>query len=204
MLSTGPSFFYLIKVGIEKGFRKAALFASGIFLSDVVLLTVIYLGLRPLFEDHLFQQAFSLASGILIVIFGLTMLLKKSADNSGKTQVVKDLSGAMYVVKGAGINFLNPFTIIMWVGVLGSVSPSETDFPLFTGGILGVILTADVLKAYLAKMIGKLMTPRAVFVLNRILGIAFIGIGAYFIFLFYNSYFQGNHINIDVPSIPTN
>lgn len=203
MLSTGPSFFYLIKVGIEKGFRKAALFASGIFLSDVVLLTVIYLGLRPLFENHVFQQAFSLGSGVLIVIFGVTMLVKKQTQNS-KDQVVKDLSGAMYVAKGAGINFFNPFTIVMWVGVLGSVSPSETEFPLFTGGILGVILTADILKAYLAKVIGKMMTPRAVLILNRVLGIAFIGIGAYFIFLFYNSYFQGNHINIEVPSIPTN
>lgn len=201
MLSTGPSFFYLIKVGIEKGFRKAMLFALGIFISDVLLLSVIFIGLKPLFEDRIFQQTFSLCSGIIIAVFGLTMLLKKKVNQSTTdAQIVKNLPSYMYAAKGIGINLFNPFTIIMWVGVLGSVSPNEQEFVLFTAGVLGVILTADIMKAYLAKLIGKMMTPHAVLVLNRILGLAFMLIGAYFIYLFYNSYSGGGNIQIDIPS----
>ena len=37
-LFIGPSFFYLIQVGITKGFKSAAFFALGIALSDLALL----------------------------------------------------------------------------------------------------------------------------------------------------------------------
>ncbi|MCB0737428.1 MAG: LysE family transporter [Bacteroidetes bacterium] len=206
MISAGPSFFYLIKVGIEKGFRKALMFALGIFISDVFLLSAIFIGLRGLFEDQAFRQVFSLASGILVVIFGITMLVRKKVD-VGSNQEVKDLPYFMYAVKGIGINLFNPFTIIVWVTILGSVAPKPNEFIPFITGVLGVIFTSDVAKAYLAKLLGKLMTPRAVFILNKVMGLIFIGIGAFFIFLWYNSYFNGNDINDFqniVPNLQTN
>lgn len=203
MFSAGPSFFYLIKVGIERGFRKAVTFAAGIFISDILLLVLIYLGLRPLFENETFRQVFSLAAGILISIFGIVMLLRKEPTE----QAIKDDLGInqplyKYVLKGMAINILNPLTVIVWVTVLGSVSPStRLEFSQFIGGLLGIIFVSDAAKAYLAKMIGKLMTPKAVFRLNKIMGVAFIGIGIYFISLFYQSYFSGQNIQIDVPTI---
>jgi len=201
MFSAGPSFFYLIKVGIEKGFRKALGFALGILFSDLILLGLIYLGLRPLFENTVFKQAFSLASGILITVFGLTMILRRRPS----PQNIKDDIGAdqpiyKYVLRGMAINLLNPFTITLWVGILGSVSPEgKTEFGQFVAGLLGVIFVSDGVKAYLAKVIGRLLTPIAVFRLNKILGVAFVIIGAYFIYTFYQSFFAGQAIEVTVP-----
>lgn len=203
MLSTGPSFFYLIKVGIEKGFRRALSFALGIFISDVLLLSLIFVGLQPLFENDIFKQAFSLSSGILIVIFGMSMLVRKRPEEgTTKNVVVKDQPLYRFIIQGFGVNLLNPFTSVMWVGVLGTVSPSSrSEFVQFIIGVLGVIFLADGTKAILAKMIGKLLTPMAVFRLNKFLGIAFIIIGAYFIYLFYDSFVGGNSIQMEVPGL---
>ena len=200
MFSAGPSFFYLIKVGMEMGFRKGLGFALGIFISDIVLLALIFLGLRPLFELTVFKQAFSLASGILIAVFGLTMVVRKPTTNQNVTIEINQRSFGHFVLKGMGINILNPFTIALWVGILGSVSPTNRyEFGQFIGGLLGVIFVSDTTKAFLAKLIGKIMTPRAVFILNKILGFAFTIIGAYFIYVFYQSFFEGNHIEMEVP-----
>lgn len=203
MLSTGPSFFYLIKVGVEKGFRRALSFAFGIFISDVLLLSLIFVGLQPLFENDVFKQAFSLSSGILIVIFGMSMLVRKRPDPGvTKNVVVKDQPLHRFIVQGFGVNLLNPFTAVMWVGVLGTVSPTDrSQFIQFIIGVLGVIFVADGTKAFLAKMIGKLLTPMAVFRMNKILGVAFILIGCYFIFLFYDSFVGGNSIQVEVPGL---
>lgn len=200
MLSTGPSFFYLIKVGIEKGFRRALSFAFGIFVSDIILLTLIFIGLKPLFQDTIFQQVFSLSSGVLILAFGISIFIRKRASYNVIT--VKDRPLYMYAVRGLGINLLNPFTVVMWVGVLGTVSPpDQRSFLHFVTGVLGVIFFADAIKAYLAKVIGKAMTPRAIYILNKILGIAFLFIGLYFVFLFYQSYSSGNEIDVTIPDL---
>lgn len=202
MFSAGPSFFYLIKVGMEMGFRKALGFALGIFISDLILLALIFLGLRPLFELTAFKQAFSLASGVLIAIFGLTMILRKSTANQNVNIEANQRTFGHFTLKGIGVNILNPFTVALWVGILGSVSPTNRyEFSQFIGGLLGVIFISDATKAFLAKLIGKAMTPRAVFILNKVLGIAFILIGAYFIFVFYQSFFEGNHIEMEVPDL---
>lgn len=203
MLSTGPSFFYLIKVGIEEGFRKAFAFAFGIFISDVFLLTLIFIGLQPLFKNEIFNQIFSLSSGLIIIVFGLSMLLKKKVT---KTEIElnpsKELPILAYVLKGMGINLFNPFTLVMWVGVLGAVSPpTKSDFMQFVTGILSVIFLADVTKAYLAKLIGKVLTESAIVIINKILGSAFILIGVYFIYLFYASFSTGQGIQVDIPKL---
>lgn len=202
MFSAGPSFFYLIKVGIEKGFRKAVSFAFGIFLSDILLLALIYLGLQPLFENDMFKQIFSLVSGLLIFLFGLSMLMKKRTEGSNIAIELSDKPFYMYIAKGFGINALNPFTIALWVGILGSVSPeNKSDFTLFISGLLGIIFLSDSAKAYLAKVIGKMLTEKAIFRLNKILGIAFSIIGIYFMYVFYQSFFDGHQIQIEVPNI---
>jgi len=203
MFSAGPSFFYLVKVGIEQGFRKAASFAVGIFFSDILLLGLIYLGLKPFFENETFRQIFSLVSGVVISVFGITMLIKKKpTENAIKDDLKGEDPFYKYLLKGAAINLLNPFTVIVWVTVLGSVSPgTKTEFSQFIGGLLGIILLSDAVKAYLAKLIGKLLTQKAVFRLNKVMGVAFIAIGVYFMYVFYQSYFGGHQIDMEVPSI---
>ncbi len=202
MFSAGPSFFYLIKVGMEMGFRKALGFALGIFISDLILLAAIFLGLKPLFELHEFKQMFSLVSGIVIAVFGVTMILKKPAQNQNIEIEVVKRTFFHFVLKGIGINILNPFTVALWVGILGSVSPStRIEFVQFISGILGVIFISDVAKAFLAKLIGKVMTPRAVLILNKILGVAFSGIGVYFIYMFYHLITGNGEMPVSMPDL---
>ena len=73
-LFVGPSFFYLISTSISQGYKKAIAVALGIFLSDFLLLAMIFLGVSKLFESYLFQQFFSFISALITIILGVQYL----------------------------------------------------------------------------------------------------------------------------------
>jgi threonine/homoserine/homoserine lactone efflux protein len=173
---------YLIKVGIENGLRKALGFAFGILLSDLVLLALIFFGFSSFLTHPQFKLWFSLISGLLIVVFGLVFFFKKVPTAQLREIDIKGGQLLLYIAKGFGINFLNPFTIAVWVGILGSVSPtSRQEFVSFALGVLGVIFLADTLKAYGAKKIGALLNEKTIRRLNRAMGLIFTAIGIYFL-----------------------
>lgn len=99
----------------------------------------------------------------------------KLKENTGCT-INLELTG--YVLKGIAINGFNPFTIIMWIAVFAIVMTrkdyTDTDFVLFFTGLLSIVISADILKAYLANRIAKILTPETLHVVDSILGGIFI------------------------------
>jgi len=81
-------------------------------------------------------------------------------------------------LKGFLINTLNPFTFFFWVGVATTVvvdgELEYTEARYFFGGILGTIISTDLLKALMAKRIRKWLRPKHLLWLRRVSGIALI------------------------------
>jgi len=198
MLFVGPSFFYLIRVGISKGFASAFYFALGIMLSDLVLLTLIIKGLSRYFDNPVFQQVFSVVAGVLIVGIGIHALISK-AKISATSFDAKAHQKAWYALKGFGINILNPFTVMLWIAVIGTVELkndySATEYQVFVAAVLGTILVMDSLKAYLANYLGKILTQSMLTRVNRVLGFVFLVLGfrlLYHFYLLYNDISSSN------------
>jgi threonine/homoserine/homoserine lactone efflux protein len=83
--------------------------------------------------------------------------------------------------KGFLVNTLNPFTFFFWgviaAGKLAESGFSKNEFFLFFGAILFVIITTDMLKVYLAKVIRKYLKPGNILLVRRISGVAFVIFG---------------------------
>lgn len=180
--SFGPSFFYLINLGIQKGFKAAASFALGIAISDVVLLLVIVKGLGDVLANRTFQEIFCVVAGVAIFVVGVIYLLKKPSQLKRKSNNVPDQKSTyfLHALKGFSINVLNPFSIVLWLTVSSKVIGDNTgvfskvDFEMFFMGLIGTILSIDVLKAYFSNWLGNVVTFRVLFFVNKGIGLLFL------------------------------
>lgn len=188
-LFIGPSFFYLIQVGISKGFKSAAFFALGIAISDLLLLLLILKGLQAVLDSYWFQALFSGIAGTMVLYLGIQSLIKKQVNTAVSYTTPNTKNALSFLVKGVFINGTNPFTFMVWVGVMGTVgiqkSYTGTEYSLFIGSLLCTILAADLLKAYLAKLLAIRLTHEWLHKINRFIGVAFIALS---LRLFYNLY----------------
>ena len=178
-IAWGPSFFYMVNIGIREGFRKAAMFALGIALSDTTMILIIFFGLGRVFVQPQFQKIFSVLSGVAVLIIGIIFLVKRQQVAQEKSIEIKSLPSIMYTVKGYTINLLNPFTILLWIAIIAKMVPEITGMnkvqviEVFTSMII-IILTGDLLKCYFAKWLGGIINERSYQIVNKILGVIFI------------------------------
>nr|MBX2842194.1 LysE family translocator [Flammeovirgaceae bacterium] len=176
-------------VGIEQGFKKGVSFALGIIISDLLLIIIIYNGLNFLFENPLFQEIFSLIAGVTIFILGYRYL-NKSAKKPSLVKVKQEAApDFIYTLKGFAINIINPFTGLLWIAILGTISMEknfeENDYLMFFASLSLFIFVFDILKAYLANRLGKILNEKLMRKINKVLGIVFFIVS---IRLFYFAY----------------
>lgn len=178
-LFIGPSFFYLIKVSLFRGWMAAMQFALGIMLSDVLLILLINLGLGSMLQDVVVQQFFAFLAGTIILVMGIfsVWVPEKKANSANQ---IDTSSKASYIAKGFSINFFNPFTIGVWVGVLGTVQigySSGSNLVYFLVAVVLTILIMDILKAYSANYLSSKINEDILAKVNRWLGVVFILLG---------------------------
>lgn len=179
----GPVFFTIIQTSIEKGFWKGVIVALGVSLSDILCVLISYFGLAQLITEPRFRLQMAYVGGTILLTFGLYYLLIKSRR---KVTQGPDEAPAKphyrYFVKGFVINGFSPSVIMFWIGTLSLASidfgyTRGREFLIFFGALLGTVLFTDVLKAYLAGKLGKLITPRVLRLLNLGLGLVLFGFG---------------------------
>lgn len=182
MLAVGPSFFFLIRLGMNRGFLTGLSFAFGIFLSDVVLITLIVYGFSALFSQLWFKEVFSYVTAVVVLAAGLYTLLKPQKDYS--LQLGETKSRYYYIFQGFGLNIINPFTIGVWLVVLAN---AQAEFGyhgfrrlLFVAGMLTMVLFMDSMKAFLAKQLSRVLTTKVMKMVNRSIGFLLLGASVYF------------------------
>lgn len=189
LLLFGPAFFKLINVGMKEGFLKGIWLATGVVISDLLVVALLIYGLSDIINHSLFQKIYSMVAALAMIAIGL-----KSTFHKYKAFL---LSYSQSTVKGKNLwsgfllNLVNPFTFILWFNLLSTVALKyensiniQKDLSLNILGILISIFLMDVLKVYLSNFIGKKISPRIFYFVNRYFGVIFILIGLFFIFTF--------------------
>jgi threonine/homoserine/homoserine lactone efflux protein len=185
----GPVFFTIIQTSVERGFKNGVLVSLGVSLSDILYVAICYFGLVQFINEPGFRQYLAYAGGGILVLFGLYHLFVKSRKNI-RTALEVEGSKKMYryLVKGFIINGLSPMVLIFWIGTISVASMDfgyslGYEFFIFFGMVLVTVLATDILKAYLADKLRRLITKRLMMIVNIIVGICLIIFGARLIYL---------------------
>lgn len=182
-LLVGPVFFTIIQTSVEKGFWSGVLVAFGVSLSDIIYVSICYMGLAQFLEDGEFRTTLAYAGGAILILFGLYHLLVKSRRRMHeKVELPPERGFLRSIAKGFVINGLSPMVPIFWIGVVSIASldlgyTSSYHFILFFASLLGTVLFTDIAKAYLADKLRNLVTNRFLKIMNIALGILLIAFG---------------------------
>ena len=180
---TGPIFFTIVQVSIEKGFKAGLALVSGQWLSDIIYIGLVIWGsqyMRLLDNDPQFKETLSFYLGsigaIFLSILGLVLLLTKPKNNSGES-LSRSKSNTAFFIQGFLINTLTPFPIFFWISLMSSAIGRGMNIPetisLLITVMLMVILT-DLLKVYTARKISTYINAKYTLMLRKLAGLALI------------------------------
>jgi threonine/homoserine/homoserine lactone efflux protein len=185
----GPVFFTIIQTSVERGFGNGVLVALGVSLSDILYVAICYFGVIQFINEPNFRESLAYAGGGILVLFGLYHLFVKSRRNI-KTGAAAAEGKKLYryFIKGFIINGLSPMVLIFWIGTISVASldfgySRGYEFFIFFSIVLITVLGTDILKAYLADKLRRLVTKRLMMIMNVIVGICLIIFGGRLIFL---------------------
>jgi threonine/homoserine/homoserine lactone efflux protein len=178
----GPALFTLLQTSIHRGFRSGALLALGIFISDITLVFLCFVGALQILNNEYNKLFFGIVSGFLLIGFGIVTYKRKIHIASSSDGIEKKKPGWLtYILKGYFMNIANPFAWIFWMGVTVGVTSNygekTNDAILFFAGVLFTIVTTDVLKVYIAKKLKRFLKPQNISKINKFVGILLFAFG---------------------------
>ncbi|MFQ3575675.1 MAG: LysE family translocator [Cytophagales bacterium] len=176
----GPVFFTLIQTSMNRGFKSAVFLALGISLSDIFYVAITFIGLSSFTINENFKFYLGTIGGIILILFGLSMIFKK-LDKNVENINVSSKERLKFFLKGFAINALNPSVVFFWIATMGIVT-IEWGYEkweiliLFTMSILTVFFT-DLFKSFLADKLSGLLTPKFIKTTSVIMGLLLIVFG---------------------------
>ncbi|MFP4469134.1 MAG: LysE family translocator [Bacteroidales bacterium] len=178
----GPALFALVQTSIHRGFGSGVLLAAGIFLSDLTLVVLTFIGANQILSSDSNRLFFGIVSGFILIGYGVVTFRRKVAMNKNGDLIEEKKPGwYTYILKGYFLNIANPFVWLFWMGItVGITSTYGDDTRLavfFFSGALFTIFVTDLIKAYIAKRIKSLLNPANIRRLNHIVGIILVFFG---------------------------
>jgi threonine/homoserine/homoserine lactone efflux protein len=172
----GPVFFTLLQTGIESGFRAGASYSAGVWLSDLLIILLIYHSMSAIatvVNSSQFVVYVGTIGAIILIGFGISSITSKVMVNLGSIADLK-VSYLKLFGKGLLINTINPFTVIFWLGVntliLSKEAFNSQKATLYFGSILTTLIATDLLKVLLARRIGVALKPIHIHRMRQIAG----------------------------------
>jgi len=191
--SFGPAFFALLNTSIKHGPREGSLLATGVILSDLfvclLVIALINVGATNFIQDEKNQRFMGILAGLVLVVFG-SFYFKKPVTGTNETIEIQSPTAWVLLLKGFFLNLLNPTVWLLWLGNVTAVSKtleySTVKMFIYFGITLGLTLTVEISKAYLASKIKKYLTDKLMHTINLATGILLVIFG---VVLVYNHYF---------------
>jgi len=180
---TGPVFFAMIKTSIERGFKAGFSLASGVIVSDLILISVVLFGSQFFKYQQEFDKYVGIIGGIFIVGIGIYYLLSNVKINYTEGDNIK-VSKRGYILKGFLMCILTPSTLMFWVIVSGIISVKLNSLPekilCFLIAMM-VQLSVDGLKTYYASKLRYRIKENTLKKLNKVAGVIIIGFAIWLI-----------------------
>jgi threonine/homoserine/homoserine lactone efflux protein len=159
----GPVFFTLLKAALDHGVRGGVAVASGIIISDVLIVSICSTSAFHLFKSsHAYSSYLGFAAALVLIVVGTRYLL---AARKMKPVHTKPTGRALLGQFTAGflVNFVNPFVFIIWIALsLHAVQTYGEGWGkwLFLVGVLSGIFATDLLKASFAPRLRGFLNPQ--------------------------------------------
>lgn len=174
---TGPVFFSMIKTSIEKGFKAGFSLASGVIISDIILIGLVLFGSRYITYKESFDKYVGVIGGLFIISVGIYYLLSTVKIHYTNNQN-KKISKRNYVLKGFFMCMLTPSTLMFWLIVSGIISMklgSITEKIICFLIAIATQLSMDTLKTYYASKWRYRIKENNLKQLNKMAGTIIIG-----------------------------
>ena len=182
----GPALFSLLQTSIHRGIKSGLFLAFGIFLSDLSVVMLTFLGALQLLNQKNNYLIAGIIGGIILIIFGFfTFRRNVPLNEDERTLNVKAPGAITFILKGYFLNLLNPFVWFFWISAMVGVGSNFGDdskgVMLFFIGTLSTILGTDILKVVIANTIKKYLKPQFITRINHVVGVLLIGFGVFLI-----------------------
>ena len=181
-ITLGPVFFMLIKTSIAKGFKAAVSFDLGVIFSDMVLISLAYLGSKNLLEHLKNDSKIFFIGGAALLIYGLCTYFAKDKVAQKQPNGMNYKRGYVGLfLKGFLLNFINIGVLIFWIGTMVVVGPRLDMNPYkivsFFAIVFGFYFCIDLGKIILAKKLSKKMTPQNIIKIRKYTGVGLVIFG---------------------------
>lgn len=172
----GTVFFALVQNSIDYGFKTGVFISIGVITSDILLISLSWVNAELIPEGSTTDWLVRLFGAAFLLFYGLSNLFKKEKLTYPKTekkQIVK------FITMGFLLNGLNPGNYIGWLAVttqlqtVARYSLSESIF--YFVGALSAIFIMESLISLGATFLKPYITDRFLRLVNRLVGILFIG-----------------------------
>jgi threonine/homoserine/homoserine lactone efflux protein len=172
-LLLGPVFFTLLRASLEHGFRGGALVAGGIILSDALVMLLCVSGARLVSHGLIGEPWMALMGSALLLGMGLYYLMKRP-QGTAPVRGLRKRDALGLITSGFLVNFVNPFVFAVWAGLVLHATSAfgeglyRAEFLIAT---LLSILASDLLKAWLAPRLARLLSPKVLMGVHRAIGV---------------------------------
>jgi threonine/homoserine/homoserine lactone efflux protein len=185
-ISFGPGSVALFQTTLVRGLIAGFVFATGMLLSDLTLISISYFGLSQLIPKGDYKILGIIAGIILIMMGGISFFRRPLHSMDSQMTPGSQNNKAYLLLRGYFLNIANPFSLIFWIGIVGFAAKnwslhSQNVFLFFTG-IFITAFSTDLLKCYLSGLLRKILASNVILWINKIMGLVFIGIGLFIIY----------------------
>lgn len=183
-LSVGPIIFTIIKQSITVGHKGGFSFVAGVWLSDIILVTLSNVFTEWVTRLLQYQKMIGYGgSGFLIAMgvyfFFFKKVLIKSTGGNEHSDTISTAQIFRIFASGFIINTLNPGVLIFWLGnatVLSLTHTLEERVIIFSVCLL-INMGADVGKVMMAGKLRKRLTVHNLSIINKISGAILMAFG---------------------------
>ncbi len=182
----GPALFTLLQTSIHRGVKSGIFLATGIFVSDVFVVYLAFMGALQLINQRNNYLIAGIIGGLILIGFGLyTFLHKIHIDENNRAIEVRVAGPFTYILKGFFLNIMNPFVWFFWISAMVGVSSTYGDdkrgIMLFFIGTLSMVFGSDVLKVFIANKIKEHLKANILVRVNHFVGLLLIAFGIFLI-----------------------
>ena len=182
----GPLLIALLQASVEQGVRGGIAVGLGIWFSDLVFIVSVYTFFSA-WTDLVERSWFTITVGgigsLTLIIYGLLSIQKQPLTLQSNSLQCTYRSLWM---KGFILNTVNPFTVFFWLFVMATVVLQNhyhlVDSIAFFSGLLGTIVTTDIVKIILSKKILDRLTSTVAQKLHKFSGGALMIFGMVLLF----------------------
>ncbi len=200
-LLLGPLFFLSLKVTLTQGLRNGLALAAGAFVSDTLLVLGTWYGaarVAAITQQQMFQSVFGLASGLLLLGFGISALVprRRKAANTPVVMVAASLPAS--AVQGFAVNMSNPSNWLFWLSLAtaahADAQPGNPHYAsIFLTATLIAVFSTDMTKVFIAYRIGQRMQPAFTAKIIRSAGVILIVVSAWILWKVFLGFHSPDH-----------